>query len=304
MSASIRGKSRAGLYGVWRGMGNGGAMAYTAETMFKAAIIQMVSTDDVDANLSQAAELIAAAAGQGAEFALLPEYFPLISDDEEAKLGIGEAPGQGPIQEFLSGQAKQHQLWLMAGTFSLHGAAAGRVHNSCLLFNPEGARVQRYDKIHLFDAQVGSRAEDKEVYNESATIAPGKEVAVAETPLGNFGMTVCYDLRFPELYRALTQRGAELITVPSAFTYATGKRHWEVLLRARAVENLCYVLAANQGGQNTAKRRTWGHSMIVDPWGEILCGLEAGPGVACAELDLARVRDLRHSFPALRHRVL
>ena len=279
-------------------------MAYTDETMLKAAIIQMVSTDDVDANLSQAAELIAAAAGQGAEFALLPEYFPLISDDEEAKLRIGEAPGQGPIQEFLSGHAKQHQLWLMAGTLSLRGAAAGRVHNSCLLFNPEGECVQRYDKIHLFDAQVGNRAEDKEVYNESATIAPGKEVAVAETPLGNFGMTVCYDLRFPELYRALSQRGAELLTAPSAFTYATGKRHWEVLLRARAVENLCYVIAANQGGQNTAKRRTWGHSMIVDPWGEVLCGLEEGAGVACAELDLARVRDLRHSFPALKHRVL
>ena len=284
-------------------MGNGGAMAYT-DLMLKAATIQMVSTDDVDANLSQAAELIATAAGQGAGFALLPEYFPLMSDDEEAKLRIGEAQGQGPIQEFLSGQAKQHQLWLMAGTLSLLSAAAGRVHNSCLLFDPEGGCVQRYDKIHLFDVQVGSRGEDKEVYNESATIAPGKDVAVAETPLGRFGMTVCYDLRFPELYRALSQRGAELITVPSAFTYATGKRHWEVLLRARAVENLCYVIAANQGGQNTEKRRTWGHSMIVDPWGDVLCGLEDGPGVACAELDLARVRDLRHSFPALSHRVL
>ena len=285
-------------------MGNGGAMAYTDAAMLRAATIQMVSTDDVDANLSQAAELIATAAGQGAGFALLPEYFPIMSDDEEAKLRIGEAQGQGPIQEFLSGQAKQHQLWLMAGTFSLQSAAAGRVHNSCLLFNPEGECVQRYDKIHLFDVQVGSRAEDKEVYNESATIAPGKEVVVAETPVGDFGMTVCYDLRFPELYRALSQRGAELITVPSAFTYATGKRHWEVLLRARAVENLCYVIAANQGGQNTAKRRTWGHSMIVDPWGDVLCALEDGPGVACAELDLTRVRDLRDSFPALRHRAL
>ncbi len=262
----------------------------------------MVSTDDLDANLAQAAELIGAAAEQGAGLAVLPEYFPLVSDDETAKIALGERPGQGPVQDFLADQARRRRLWLMAGTFSLRGAEENRVRNSCLLFDPAGECVQRYDKIHLFDVQVA--AAEREVYNESSTIAPGSEVVVADTPFGKVGMTVCYDLRFPELYRELSRRGAELLTVPSAFTYATGKRHWELLLRARAVENLCYVAAANQGGQNTAARRTWGHSMIIDPWGEVLSCVEEGPGVACAAVDLARLHALRQSFPALNHRVI
>ena len=263
----------------------------------------MVSTDNVDANLAQAADLIREAAARGAEFALLPEYFPLVSDDETAKIGIGEAPGEGPIQEFLAGQARDNRLWLMAGTFSLRSGEADRVYNSCLLYDPDGVCTHRYDKMHLFDVQVGGE-EETEVYNESDTIVPGRGTVVADTPLGRIGMTVCYDLRFPELYRELSGQRAEIITVPSAFTWATGKRHWELFLRARAVENLCYVVASNQGGQNTETRRTWGHSMIVDPWGDVLCSLEEGPGVACADIDLARVHALRQSFPALEHRVI
>lgn len=270
--------------------------------MSRVATIQMVSTDNLDANLAQAAGLVREAADRGAGFALLPEYFPIISDDETAKIGIGETPGKGPIQEFLAAQARDNRLWLMAGTFSLQSGEADRVYNTCLLYNPDGVRTHRYDKMHLFDVQVGD--EEKEVYNESDTIVPGRDTVVAETPLGRIGMTVCYDLRFPELYRALSRQQAEIITVPSAFTYATGKRHWELFLRARAVENLCYVIASNQGGQNTETRRTWGHSMIVEPWGDILCSLEEGPGVACADIDLARVHELRQSFPALEHRVI
>ena len=262
----------------------------------------MVSTDNLDANLAQAADLVREAAGRGAEFALLPEYFPIMSDDETAKVGIGEIPGKGPIQDFLADQASSHGLWLMAGTFSLQSDETDRVYNTCLLYNPDGARTHRYDKMHLFDVQVGD--EEKEVYNESSTIVPGRDTVVADTPLGRIGMTVCYDLRFPELYRELSVRQADILTVPAAFTYATGKRHWELFLRARAVENLCYVIASNQGGRNTETRRTWGHSMIIDPWGDILCSLEEGPGVACADIDLSRVQELRQSFPALEHRVL
>ena len=275
--------------------------AYTA-LMFRVATIQMVSTDNLSANLAQAAALIREAALDGARFALLPEYFPLMSDDETAKVSIGEAPGKGPIQDFLAEQARSNRLWLMAGTLSLQSAEATRVYNSCLLYDPDGMPAYRYDKMHLFDVQV--RDEGEATYNESDTIVPGRETVVADTPLGRIGMTVCYDLRFPELYRALSAQQADLITVPAAFTYATGKRHWEFFLRARAVENLCYVIASDQGGQNTEARRTWGHSMIVDPWGDILCSLEEGPGVACADIDLARAHELRQSFPALEHRVL
>lgn len=270
--------------------------------MSKFATVQMVSTDDLDANLAQASGLLREAAGQGAGFALLPEYFPMISDDETAKIRIGEAPGVGPVQEFLADQARSNRIWLMAGTFSLQSDEADRVYNTCLLYNPDGIRTHRYDKMHLFDVRVGD--EEKEVYNESNTIVPGRTTVVADTPLGRIGMSVCYDLRFPELYRELSGRQAEIITVPAAFTCATGKRHWELFLRARAVENLCYVIASNQGGWNTETRRTWGHSMIIGPWGDILCSLEEGPGVACADVDLARVRELRQSFPALEHRVL
>jgi deaminated glutathione amidase len=262
----------------------------------------MVSTADVDANLSQAKNLIQQAADEGAEFAVLPEYFPLISDDETDKLNIVEDIGNGPIQNLLAEMARQHGLWLMAGSMPIRTQDPQRVASSCLLYNPTGELSARYDKIHMFDVCVNK--EEGEAYNESNTIVPGREVVVAETAFATLGLSICYDLRFPELYRELVNRGATIITVPSAFTYSTGKRHWEMLLCTRAVENLCFVIASGQGGQNTEKRRTWGHSMIIDPWGNILSSLDEGPGVACADLDLARVDELRASFPALQHRVI
>jgi nitrilase len=262
----------------------------------------MVSTADVDANLSQAKKLIQQAADEGAEFAVLPEYFPLISDDETDKLNIVEDIGNGPIQNLLADLATQHGMWLMAGSMPIRTLDPQRVASSCLLYSPTGELSARYDKIHMFDVCVNK--EEGETYNESNTIVPGRDVIVAETAFATLGLSICYDLRFPELYRELVNRGATIITVPSAFTYSTGKRHWEMLLCTRAVENLCFVIASGQGGQNTEKRRTWGHSMIIDPWGNILSSLDEGPGIACADLDLARVDELRASFPALQHRVI
>ncbi len=270
--------------------------------MVRVATIQMVSTPDVKANLEQAESLVREAAADGAEFAVLPEYFPLISDDETDKLNIAEEIGDGPIQEKLAALASQHGMWLMAGSIPIRTDDPGRVAGTCLLYNHEGNCVARYDKMHLFDVCVNK--EEGESYNESNTIVPGSEVVAAATPFATIGLSICYDLRFPELYRELVNRGASIITVPAAFTYSTGKRHWQMLLSARAVENLCFVIASNQGGQNTEKRATWGHSMIIDPWGNILCSLEQGPGIACADLDLAHLEELRTSFPALQHRIL
>jgi deaminated glutathione amidase len=270
--------------------------------MTRVATIQMVSGANVEANLASAASLIAEAAGKDSEFALLPEYFPIISDNEHDKLDHCEAPGSGPIQDFLSEQARKHGLWLMGGTIPLDCGDSNRVYNSCLLYNPSGELVARYEKMHLFDVFVDSLG--KEAYNESHTIAPGNNVVVAQTPFARIGMSVCYDLRFPELYRHMLGQNITLITVPSAFTVTTGRRHWEILLKARAVENLCYLIASNQGGQNTARRATWGHSMIIDPWGDILAEVKDGPGVAVADLDFKHLEALRKSFPALKHRKL
>lgn len=269
--------------------------------MVRVATIQMVSGTDVSENMKQAEDLLVQAAAEGAEFALLPEYFPIISDDETAKLTLQEEFGNGPLQEFLATQAEKQNLWLMGGTVPLSTDDPKRVASSCLLFDPSGKCAARYDKMHLFDVCVDR--EDAESYNESGTIVPGKEIVVAETPFAKIGMSVCYDLRFPELYRKLVSRGAKVITVPSAFTYSTGRRHWEMFLKARAVENLCFVIASNQGGQNTENRATWGHSMIIDPWGNILNSLEEGAGFACADLDFNRQNELRNSFPALDHRI-
>ena len=269
--------------------------------MTRVAAVQMRSGADLQANLRQAAGLIHEAAAAGAEFALLPEFFPLLSDDEQAKLALRETLGAGPLQDFLAGQAAEHGIWLMGGTIPLDCGERGRIYNSCLLYTPQGELSRSYNKIHLFDVRV----DEREAHNESDTIAPGKEPVVAATPLGNFGMSVCYDLRFPELYRRLLDLGADIFTVPSAFTHATGKRHWRMLLQARAVENLCFVIAANQTGANTARRRTWGHSMIVHPWGEVLaCVEEDRPGVAVAEIDREQAAELRRSFPAPEHRTL
>lgn len=270
--------------------------------MTRVATIQMVSSNNLTENLASAAALINEAAELGAELAVLPEYFPMISDNERDKFACREQFGQGPIQDFLAAAASRHKLWLVGGSIPLDSADPTRVYNSCLLYNPDGKVVARYEKIHLFDVQVDQSG--NEAYNESTTIAAGSKVVVAETPFARIGMSICYDLRFPELYRSMLDQDITLITVPSAFTYTTGQRHWEMLLRARAVENLCYVIAANQGGQNTSRRATWGHSMIIDPWGEILATVEQGPGVAYADLDLVKLHNLRKSFPVLQHRKL
>lgn len=270
--------------------------------MVRAAVIQMVSSADVDENLAAAGGLIADAAGAGAELIALPEFFVLISENERDKLNIKEAFGSGPLQEFLSEQARRHGIWLIGGTIPIESDESDRVYNTSLLFNDRGECVSRYDKIHLFDVYVD--VEGKEQYNESATMKHGEGITVGQTPFGGLGMSVCYDLRFPELYRRMLDREIALISAPSAFTEKTGRKHWEVLLRARAVENLCFVIAPAQGGRHNAKRTTWGHSMIVDPWGEILCSMDTGPGFACADLDLEHLAGLRRSFPALKHRKL
>ena len=264
----------------------------------KVAALQMVSKADVEENLEIAADLIRQAAEQQAQLAVLPEYFPIIGRDEQEKLRFQEPYGTGPIQEFLAGNARQHGIWLMGGSIPLSTHEPGRVTNSCLLFNPAGSCTARYDKVHLFDVRVGA---GNESYNESKTMLAGDRVVVATTPYGNIGMSICYDLRFPELYRRMLAQHAVILTVPSAFTETTGRKHWELLLKARAVENLCFVIAPNQGGRHSDQRRTWGHSMIIDPWGEVLGALEFGTGLICAELDLDRQHELRTTFPALQH---
>ena len=266
----------------------------------RVAAIQMVSGDDVEANLDSAAGLIGRAVADRATFLLLPENFALMGRQEEDKLRIMEPYGQGLIQSFLGAQARVHRIWLMGGTIPLQADATDKVRAACLLFNPEGKCVARYDKIHLFDVAVGSGALD--IYNESATSESGAEVTVANTPFGNIGMSVCYDVRFPELYRRMHKDHVNIITVPSAFTATTGRAHWETLLRARAIENLCYVIASNQGGRHINNRETWGHSMVVSPWGEILATIAQGEGIACADIDLGRLEELRSRFPSLAHR--
>lgn len=266
----------------------------------RVAAVQMVSGTDVAQNLTQAAQLIAEAAKGGARMVSLPENFALMPRQERERLGIAEADGRGPIQDFLSTQARTYRLWIVGGTIALKSHAPDKVRAACLLIDERGERVARYDKIHMFDVHLDSG----EQYRESVCIEPGKEVVVADTPFGRLGLTVCYDLRFPELFRGLLDRGAELFTVPSAFTAHTGKAHWEVLLRARAIENLGYVIAAGQGGRHANGRETHGHTMIVGPWGEVLARLERGPGVALAEVDRERMQAIRQGLPSIQHRRL
>lgn len=268
----------------------------------RAAAIQMVSTSDVDANLQTAGELLDQAANMGAQMAVLPENWPLMGNTDSDKLVCRESYGRGPLQDFMSGRARDLGLWLIGGSIPLATGTPDHVFNSCLVFSPEGNCTARYDKIHLFDVNVGR--DGNESYRESDSISPGREIIVANTPFGNIGMSICYDLRFPELYRGMLSRDVVIITVPSAFTRTTGKHHWEILLRCRAVENLCFVIAAGQGGQNNEKRGTWGHSMIIGPWGDILASMDSGPGVVCTDLNLRHLHTIRESFPALDHRKL
>lgn len=261
------------------------------------AAVQMVSGPDIAQNLREAGALVAEAAARGAQLVALPEYFPLISGNETDKVRAREKDGEGPLQDFLRETAQRHKVWLVGGSIPLEASVPEKVRNSCLVFDDAGRRVARYDKIHLFGFRRGT-----EQYNESQTIEAGNEVVAFDSPVGRVGLSICYDLRFPELYRAMGP--VDLLVVPAAFTHTTGQAHWELLLRARAVENLCYVLASAQGGTHPSGRQTWGDSMVVDPWGGVLERLPKGPGVVTAEMDAGRIADLRASLPALQHRIL
>ncbi|SAI42935.1 hydrolase [Bordetella ansorpii] len=257
----------------------------------------MVSTPNVDENLKQAGELIQKAAESGASLVALPEYFCFMGQRDIDKFAIKETEGHGPIQDFLRGLAARLGIWIVGGTLPLACPDPDRVFNTAFVYGPDGKQRARYDKIHLFNFQRGA-----ESYDESVAIHAGKTVQTFDAPCGPVGLSTCYDLRFPELYRAMGP--VSLILVPAAFTYTTGKAHWEVLLRARAIENQCYILAPAQGGKHPNGRRTWGHSMLIDPWGEIVDVLPEEPGVIGGTIEADRLSEVRAALPALRHRVL
>ena len=275
----------------------------------KVAGIQMASSPNVSANLIEAERLIAIAVAQGAKIVVLPEYFCIMGVKETDKVAVreklcegdtsggGTTSGGGPIQRFLAKMAKDHKIWLIGGTVPLVSNFVNKVRNSCLVYNDKGEQVARYDKIHLFGLDLGT-----EHYHEENTIEPGDSVVVVETPYGKIGLSVCYDLRFPELYRAMGE--VDMIVIPSAFTETTGKAHWESLIRARAIENLCYVIAPAQGGYHVSGRETHGNSMIVDPWGVILDRLPRGSGVVIANVNRDYQTSLRNSLPALKHKTI
>ena len=263
----------------------------------RVAAIQMVSGPEVEANLHTAAELLTDAARQGARLAALPEFFPIMGRADTDKLAVREAFGAGAIQEFLATTARRLGIWIVGGSLPLAAGVPHKVRNACLVYDSAGKVAARYDKIHLFGFTNGS-----ERYAEANTIEPGDQVVALDSPFGRIGLSVCYDIRFPELYRSMG--AVDIITIPSAFTAVTGKAHWETLIRARAIENLAYVLAPAQGGRHANGRETHGHTMIVDPWGEIVARVETGPGVALADVDRGRIARVRASLPALEHRAL
>ncbi|KRH78862.1 MAG: acyltransferase [Ferrovum sp. 37-45-19] len=264
---------------------------------FRAAAIQMASGPHVDANLLEAGRLMKMAANQGAAIIGLPEYFAIMGMKEMDKVKVAESFGAGPIQDFLSRSAKRLGVWIIGGSIPLKSDQGNKIRNSCLVYDHKGQCVARYDKIHLFDFQRGA-----EKYDESKTIEPGHQVVTLDSPFGKIGLSICYDLRFPELYRAMGD--CDLIFVPSAFTETTGKAHWETLIRARAIENLSYVIAPAQGGYHMNGRETHGSSMIVDPWGVVLDRLQRGSGVVIAGVNPIHINELRTSLPALQHRTL
>lgn len=278
--------------------------------LVKVAGIQMASSPNVASNLIEAERLIAIAAEQGAKIVVLPEYFCIMGVKDIDKVAVREkavdesqsssdalSVGGGPIQRFLAKMAKKYKIWLIGGTVPLASNYPNKVRNSCLVYNDKGVQVARYDKIHLFGLDLGT-----EHYHEENTIESGNEIVVIETPYGKIGLSVCYDLRFPELYRAMGE--VDMIVIPSAFTETTGKAHWESLIRARAIENLCYVIAPAQGGYHLSGRETHGNSMIVDPWGVILDRLPRGSGVVIANINRDYQKSLRQSLPALKHKTI
>ena len=269
--------------------------------MGKVAAIQMTSGHVVEDNLAAAAELLREAKDLGADIACLPENFSFIGLKDADKLKVAEADGEGPIQDFLRDTARRLGLWILGGTTVIKGDSAARVANASLLIDAHGKRVARYDKIHLFDVAIPGRDEK---YLESTHVMPGREAVIADTPVGKLGLSVCYDMRFPELYRDLVARGAEWLAMPAAFTVPTGRAHWETLLRARAIENLCYVVAPAQSGTHTSGRETYGDTLIADYWGQVLSRLAKGSGVITADFDLAKQAETRAHFPALDNRRL
>ena len=270
----------------------------------KIAAIQMVSGTALEANLASARKLLEEAAERGAELACLPEYFCVMGHKDTDKLKLREEPGKGRIQQFLADAARELNLWIVGGTLPLRAPSDDHVYNSTLVYSPQGECVARYDKIHLFRFDSGN-----EHFDEARVISPGTQpvrftITARDGSAWRVGLSVCYDLRFPELYRAHARAGADLLLVPSAFTFVTGSAHWDVLLRARAVENLAYVLAPAQGGVHENGRRTWGHSMLVDPWGTVLAQRAQGEGVVIGSLDHRQLREMRAQLPALDHWVL
>lgn len=262
------------------------------------AAVQMVSGINVDQNLESAAHWIGAAAKNGDKLIALPEYFCLLGQHDQDKVKILEPFGQGKLQDFLSNQAKLHKIWLIGGSVPLKSPDKDRIYNTCLVFNPDGELCARYDKIHLFGFSRGG-----ESFDESVTIRPGEnKPQTFDMPFGRVGIGICYDLRFPEFFRAMGE--VDLIVLPSAFTYTTGSAHWETLLRTRAIENQCYVLASAQGGKHENGRRTWGHSMLIDPWGEIINCLPENAGLVSGIIQRERLQKIRQLLPALRHRVM
>jgi deaminated glutathione amidase len=269
----------------------------TNKDIVKVAAIQMASGPYVAANLNEAERLIEIAANQGAKLVVLPEYFAIMGLKETDKVAVREEEGKGPIQSFLAKTAKKHKIWLIGGSVPLVSNFPNKVRNSCLVYDDKGHLVARYDKIHLFGLDLGN-----EHYHEEKTIESGDAVKVVDTPFGKIGLSICYDLRFPELYRAM--KDVNIIVVPAAFTDTTGRAHWETLIRARAIENLSYVIASAQGGYHISGRETHGNSMIVDPWGVILDRLPRGSGVVISTINPQYQASLRKSLPALNHRTI
>jgi deaminated glutathione amidase len=266
-------------------------------SLARVAAVQMTSGPVVEDNLKEAGRLIEMAVDRGAQLVALPEYFPIFGLDERDKVKVREEQGAGPIQAFLAETARRHRIWLVGGSVPLVASVSDKVRNTTLVYDEQGKCVARYDKIHLFAFEQGN-----ESYSEPRTIERGNDVVTFDSPFGKIGLSICYDLRFPELYRAM--KGVDLILAPSAFTATTGRAHWETLLRARAIENLAYVLAPAQGGRHANKRETNGDSMLVDPWGVIVDRLPTGTGVVVGDIDHAHLKRVRQSLPALSHRVL
>ncbi|MGQ2966539.1 carbon-nitrogen hydrolase family protein [Methylophilus sp.] len=267
------------------------------DDIVKVAAIQMASSPNVAANLVEAKRLIEMAVKAGAKLVVLPEYFCIMGLKDTDKVAISEKPNDGPIQHFLSKTAKAFKIWIIAGSVPMQSSQSKKIRNSCLVYNEKGEQVARYDKIHLFGLDMGT-----EHYHEENTIEAGDSVVAIDTPYGRIGLSICYDLRFPELYRAMGE--VDMIVVPSAFTETTGKAHWETLVRARAIENLCYVVASAQGGYHLSGRETHGNSMIVDPWGVVLDRLPRGSGIVIANINRNYIKNLRQSLPALKHKTI